>query len=123
MALFGSLGQRKGIWLFRSNFGTILAKIDLFCTSNIKFQNVMKISYSGPQAMWKSHLVWLFRPLLMCLVIRSKFGPFRPKISQIRGGTPTFYWPPRLYLPIGIQNCPCFCWCFFPFLTWVKGDL
>ena len=36
MALFGSLGQWKGIWLFRSNFGTILAKIDLFCTSNIK---------------------------------------------------------------------------------------
>ena len=36
MVLFGSLGQRKGIWLFRSNFGTILAKIDLFCTSNIK---------------------------------------------------------------------------------------
>ena len=109
MALFGSLGQRKGIWLFRSNFGTILAKIDLFCTSN-KFQNFMKISYSGLQAMWKSRVVCLFRPLLMCLVIRSKFGPFRPKISKIRGGTPTFYWPPRLYLPIGIQNCPCFCW-------------
>ena len=22
----------------------------------------------------------------------------------------TFYWSPRLYLPIGIQNCPGFCW-------------
>ena len=70
----------------------------------------MKNSYSWPQARWKSGLFGLSRPFFMCFVIRSKFGPCRPKISQICGGTPTFYWPPRLYLPIGIQNCPCFCW-------------
>ena len=70
----------------------------------------MKNPYSGSQVVWKSGLVWLFRSLLMCLVIRSNFGPTRAKISQIAQGTPTFYWPPRLYLPIGIQNCPCFCW-------------
>ena len=69
-----------------------------------------KNSYSGPQARWKSGLVLLSRPLFMCFVIRLKFGPFRPKISQLCWGTPTFYWCPRLYLPIGIQNCPCFCW-------------
>ena len=36
MAFFGSLGQWKWIWLFRSNFGTILAKTDLFGLSMIK---------------------------------------------------------------------------------------
>ena len=72
-----------------------------------------KNSYSGPQARWKSGLVLLSRPLFMCFVIRLKFGPFRPKISQLCGGTPTFYWCPRLYLPIGIQNWPYFCWCIY----------
>ena len=102
MALFGSLGQWNWIWLFRSNFGTILAKTDLFGLSMIKISKF----YEN----FLLFLVWLFRPLLMCLVIRSKFGPFWPKISKICWWTPTFYWPPRLYLPIGIQNWPCFCW-------------
>ena len=121
MALFGSLVNRNEFGCLGqeplsscSCLGPILVqfwpKLTFLDSLWQKFQNFMKISYSVLQAMWKSHLVWLFRPLLMCLVIRSKFGPFRPKISQIRGGTPTFYWPPRLYLPIGIQNCPCFCW-------------
>ena len=82
-------------------------------------------SCSGLSTVWKSCLVWLSRPLNMVLDIWADFGPLRSKISQDAGETPTFYQSPRLYLPIGIQNCPYFCWrVFFSFLPRVKisGD-
>ena len=69
--------------------------------------------YSGPLKKRKSGLVCLSRPCSMNLAIWANFGPVWPNISQGGWGTPTFYWLHRLYLPIGIQNCPFFCWCFF----------
>ena len=49
----------------------------------------------------------------MVLAFWTNVGPSRAKISNIGQGTPTFYWPPRLYLPIGIQKCPYFYWSIF----------
>ena len=63
--------------------------------------------------MWKSVFVWLSRPLNTVLALWANFGPLRAKISQIGWETPTFYWPSRLYLPIGTQKCPNFCWDVF----------
>ena len=62
------------------------------------------------EIIWKSGLVWLSRPLDKVLDLWANFGPLRAKISKIGWGTPTFYWSPRLYLPIGIQNWPYFGW-------------
>ena len=60
--------------------------------------------------MWKSGLIWLPRPLNKGLAIWANFGPLWAKISKIGGETLTFFSSPRLYLPIGIQNWPYFCW-------------
>ena len=68
-----------------------------------KFYIFMKNLYSVLENMWKSDLVWLSRPLKKVLAIWANFGPLRAKISKIAGETSTFYWSPRLYLPIGIQ--------------------
>ena len=75
-----------------------------------KFQIFIKNLYPVLEKMWKKDLVWLSRPLNMVLAIWANFGPLRAKISKIGWGTPTFYWSPRLYLPIGIQNWPYFGW-------------
>ena len=61
----------------------------------------MKNLYSVLKNMWNSNLVRLSRPLDKVLAIWANFGPLRAKISKIAGETPTFYWSPRLYLPIG----------------------
>ena len=66
-----------------------------------------------PQTNRKSQLVCLSRPFIRILAFGANFGPLRAKISQIAWGTPTFYWPSRLYLPIGIQKYPYFCWSIF----------
>ena len=60
--------------------------------------------------MWKSVLNCFPRPIDKVLAIWANFGPLRAKISKIGGETPTFYWSPRLYLPLGIQNWPYFGW-------------
>ena len=60
--------------------------------------------------MWKGGLIWLPRTINKVLAIWANFGPLRAKISKIGGETPTFYWSPRLYLPIGIQIWPYFGW-------------
>ena len=73
------------------------------------------------EIIWKSGLVWLSRPLDKVLDLWANFGPLRAKISKIGWGTPTFYWSPRLYLPIGIQNWPYSGWDISShFLSWVK---
>ena len=84
-----------------------MAKFDLLWS---KFGHFMQNLYSGPKTVWKNGPVCLSRPLNTVLAIRAKFGPLKAKISQIAGETPTFYWPPTLYLPIGIWNCPYFGW-------------
>ena len=63
--------------------------------------------------MLKNGLVWIFRPLNTCLAIWANFGPFWANISQRGWETPTFYWSPRLYLPIGTWNWPNFGWDIF----------
>ena len=73
------------------------------------------------EIMWKSGLVWLSRLLNKVFDLWANFGPLRAKISKIGWGTPTFYWSPRLYLPIGIQNWPYFGWDISShFLPWVE---
>ena len=63
--------------------------------------------------MMKNGFVWIFRPLNTCLAIWANFGPFWANISQRGWETPTFYWSPRLYLPIGTWNWPNFGWDIF----------
>ena len=70
---------------------------------------------------WKSGLFWLSRPLFMCFVIRSKFGPFRPKISQICGGDPNFLLVPQTLPTHRYSKLPLFLLeDFVSFLAWVK---
>ena len=96
-------------------------KLANFNPVNHKFQIFMKKVYSVFKKMWKSGLFWLPRPLDKVLAIWANFGPLRAKISKIAGETPIFYWSPRLYLPIGIQNWPYFGWDISShFLPWVK---
>ena len=54
------------------------------------------------------------------MAIWANFGPLMAKISKIGWGTPTFYWSPRLYLAIGIQKYPYFCWSIF-FSFWSQN--
>ena len=68
-------------------------KMNSFYTLKQEIKYFMKNFYSWLQTMIKTGLVWLSRPLFICLVIRSKFGPFRPKISQIRGRPQLFIGP------------------------------
>ena len=110
MVSFGSLDLLIKFWPFKPKFGLFLAKIGWFRPDKAKISNFYENLYSVLENMWKSDLVWLSRPLNKVLAIWANFGPLRAKISKIAGETPTFYWSPRLYLPIGIQNCPCFCW-------------
>ena len=60
--------------------------------------------------MWKNGLVWHSSPLWMFLAIWAKFGSKRANISEGAWETPIFLLSPRLYLPIGIWNCPYFGW-------------
>ena len=90
-------------WFFGQNWP------NLTCSRPV-YVLFMQNSNSWLETVWKNGLVWLSRPLDKVLAIWANFGPLRAKISKIAGETPTFYWSPRLYLPIGIQNCPCFCW-------------
>ena len=46
----------------------------------------------------------------MVLAIWAKFGSKRANISEGAWETPIFLLSPRLYLPIGIWNCPYFGW-------------
>ena len=78
-----------------------------------KLKLFMKNSKLWLQTEWKSGLVWLSRPLYMVLAFWANFGPSMAKTSQIGQGIPPFYWPPKLYITIGIQKCPYFCWSIF----------
>ena len=99
------------LWLFRPldtilaflghNVGQIGLDFNNFDPVKTKFQNVMIKSFTALEIMWNSGLVWLSRPLNTYLAIWANFGPIWANISQRGWGTPTFFWSPRLYLPIG----------------------
>ena len=72
-----------------------------------------EFSYSELCKKRKSGLIWLSRPLNTYLAIWANFGPIWANISQRGWGTPTFFWSPRLYLPIGTWKRPNFCWGIF----------
>ena len=121
MVSFDSLGLLIRFWPFGPKFGPFWAKIGWCRPYKAKISNLYKNLYSLLENMWKSDLFWLSRPLDKVLDLWANFGPLRAKISKIGWGTPTFYWSPRLYLPIGIQNWPYFGWDISShFLPWVK---
>ena len=86
---------------FGPNFGQFWPKLTEFDPLDQKFQNFIKKSHSGLCKKRKSGLIWLSRPLNTYLAIWANFGPIWANISQRGWGTPTFFWSPRLYLPIG----------------------
>ena len=107
LPLFATALDSNGLDQPLSKFWAKWAKSCLLRTSS---QHSMQNWYQSSKLYEKSSLVWHSSPLWMDLAIWAELGPKRTNISEEAWETLIFLLFPRLYLPIGIWNCPYFGW-------------